>query len=376
MERFDQIVIGVGGMGSAACDQLALRGQRVLGLEQFELGHRRGSSHGQTRIIRKAYFEHPDYVPLLHRAYELWADLERRAGRTLFERTGLLLAGRPEGVVIRGVRRSAAEHGLAIRDVGAAERAERFGQFALGPELEVLFEKDAGFLYVEDCVRTCAEQARARGAVIRDCEPAIEWRVGRDGVEVRTERGTYAAATLLVCGGPWAGRLLPALRAELEVRRKVQLWLACDDPRYAQAAGSPAFCFDLAEGFFYGFPMLEPGLIKVAEHTGREVVDDPAAVDQELRLSDEMRVQQFVVRYLPGVRPVVRAHAVCLYTMSPDENFIIDRHPEHANVLVAAGFSGHGFKFAPLVGSVLADWALGRRTREPVDFLAWKHRER
>lgn len=371
MEHFDQIVIGVGGMGSAACDQLAQRGQRVLGLEQFELGHRRGSSHGQTRIIRKAYFEHPDYVPLLHRAYELWADLERRAGRTLFERTGLLLAGRPEGVAIPGVRRSAAEHGLAIRAVAAAERAERFGQFGLGPELEVLFEEDAGFVYVEDCVRTCVEQARACGAVIRDCEAVLEWRAGRGGVEVRTERGMYGAATLLVCGGPWAGRLLPGLRGKLEVRRKVQLWLACEDARFAQTAGSPVFCFDLADGFFYGFPMIEPGLIKVAEHTGREVVEDPTAVDRELRLSDEMRVQQFVVKHLPGVRPVVREHSVCMYTMSPDEHFIIDRHPEHANVVVAAGFSGHGFKFAALVGSVLADLAVDGATREGVEFLRW-----
>lgn len=371
MERFDQIVIGVGGMGSAACDQLALRGQRVLGLEQFELGHRRGSSHGQTRIIRKSYFEHPDYVPLLHRAYELWADLERRASRTLFERSGLLVAGRPDGAVIRGIRRSCELHRLGIREVGADERAKQFGQFVLGPELEVLFEQDAGFLWVDDCVRTCVEQARARGGLIHDCEPVIEWRAAGGGVEVRTERGSYAAATLLVCGGPWAGRLLPGLRGKLEVRRKVQLWLACENALYSQTAGSPVFCYDLAEGFFYGFPMVEPGLIKVAEHTGREVVEDPAAVDQELRLSDEMRVQQFVVKHLPGVQPVVREHSVCMYTMSPDEHFIIDRHPEHANVLVAAGFSGHGFKFAPLVGSVLADLAVEGRTREAVGFLGW-----
>lgn len=369
MTAYDVIVLGLGGMGSAALDQLARRGARVLGLEQFDLVHDRGSSHGETRIIRKAYFEHPAYVPLLHRAYALWGDLERDCGETLFERCGLLVAGRPDGAVVTGVRRAAGEHRLAIDEIAAAEARRRFPSFAFDDDHALLFEVDAGFLRVEACVSAHLERARRAGAAVRAREEVLGWTADGRGVAVTTRNGRFVAARLVVCAGAWAGQLLPTLRGSLHVRRKVQLWLRCEDPRYAPAAGCPVFAYDLGDGFFYGFPALDGATVKVARHTGGEPVDDPGMLDRALCDHDAPPVVRFVRRYLPGVSGDIVRHAACMYTMTPDEHFVIDRHPQHERVFFAAGFSGHGFKFASVVGAVLADLALDGATREPIGFL-------
>jgi sarcosine oxidase len=366
---YDCIVIGLGAMGGAALHHLAQRGVRVLGIEQFDIGHDRGSSHGQTRIIRKAYFEHPDYVPLLHRAYDLWAEVERQAGRELFRRTGLLLVGRPEGDVLSGVRRAADSHRLPIERLSRASVLERFGGFLPDEDMEGLYEADAGYLLVEDAVRTHVELAVAAGAVIETGCAVREWSADGRGVRVITDAAEYEAERLIIAGGAWAGRLLRELALPLSVLRKVQLWLATDDSRYDVDGGCPVFCFDAGDAFYYGFPAIEPGALKVAEHSGREVVEDPIAVDRELHERDVQRVRAFAARYLPGVGGEVVRHSTCLYTMTPDGHFVIDRHPRHEHVVFAGGFSGHGFKFAPIVGSVLADLVLNGSTREPIEFL-------
>lgn len=346
-------------MGGAACCELASRGARVLGLEQFPLVHEQGSSHGRTRICRRAYFEHPDYVPLVSAAYRGWDALSEATGRRLFDRVGLVLAGPPDGEIVPGVRRATAMHRLNIHDIPRDEAAERMPAFRFPPDAEIVFEPDAGLLWVESCIEAFHAVARERGAELRDRTPVRAWQSDAHGVTVRTDDGEHRAASLIVAAGAWSGRLLATLGLPLTVRRKVQLWFACDDPRYAPERGCPVFGVETGGRFFYGFPQVDAGVLKAAEHTGDESGVDADTVDRALREADVARVGQFVRACLPGVEPRVVRHSVCLYTMTPDAHFVVDRHPEFGNVWIACGFSGHGFKFAPEIGRILADGALG-----------------
>ncbi len=369
MATYDAIVIGVGGTGSAACFHLARRGARVLGLEQFSEAHDRGSSHGQSRIIRKAYFEHPDYVPLLHRAYELWAQIDDETGVRLFERCGLLLGGPADGALMRGCRAAAAAHRLNLETVAPREVAARFPAFRAEEGLDVLFERDAGFLRVEECVRAHVRRAIECGADVRWNVRVLGWAAHGDSVVVQTDHGDFVAARLVICAGAWASRLLAALRLPLEVRRKVMLWVR-SAPEYRLDAGCPVFGFETEFGFLYGFPANEQGEMKVANHSGGEAVDDPASPDRALRPLDTAFLAPLALRHLPGMDTEVVRHAVCMYTMTPDEHFVIDRMAGCDNVVYAAGFSGHGFKFAPVVGVALADLALDGKTDAPIGFLS------
>jgi monomeric sarcosine oxidase len=367
---WDAIVIGAGGVGSAALYHLARRGGHVLGLDRFPPGHDRGSSHGETRIIRQAYFEHPDYVPLLLRAHELWTELEARARTKLYHETGLLEVGPPDGVVVPGVLQSARQHGLAVEPLAAPEVERRFPGFRVPEGLSGVFERRAGYLRVEDCVRAHADAALRAGAELRADEEAVEWSDEGGVVAVRTRRGTHRARTLIITAGPWAPGLLRDLGVRLEVRRKPVLWFRTRGESYRPARGGPAFLFELPQGVFYGFPELADGELKVAEHTGGEVIADPLAVDRSLRPADVEPVRAFLSRCLPQTGPDCLRHSVCLYTMSPDEHFLAGRHPRHERVLLAAGLSGHGFKFTSVLGEALAELALDGATRLPVTFLS------
>ncbi len=356
-------------MGSAACWQLARAGRRVLGLERFQLGHDHGSSHGQTRLIRRAYFEHPDYVPLVQRAYELWEELEALSGRALLHRSGLLLAGAPDSRLLRGVRAAAAQHRLALEDLFPADVERRFPGIVLRPDQVAMFERDAGYLLVEDCVRAQARLAAQLGATLRFDEPVRSWKADDDAIRVQTDRGLYSAERLILTAGPWSQDLLSHLRLPLDVQRRMQLWFGVTDARYAVGAGFPAFAFEIESGFFYGFPAIEPGCMKIAEHLGRQPIAHAERLDRELHEADATDVRQFIRRHLPGVSTNVMRHSACMYTMTPDEHFIVDRAPDDPRVVFAAGFSGHGFKFAPVIGQVLAEIAIDGRTREPAEFL-------
>ncbi len=356
-------------MGSAALRELARRGLRVLGLERFHIGHDRGSSHGETRIIRKAYFEHPDYVPLLRRAYELWQELEQEAGEKLFHRTGLLEIGRPDGVVIPGVRRSAREHGLPVEDVPIEGVAHRFPGFSASGDMVALFEADAGYLPVERCVHVLVESARAHGATVREGVCVQGWTARGTDIVVQATSESLTAARLVLCPGPWAGDLLAHFRLPLSVRRKPVFWFAARPGAYDPHRGSPVFCFDTPFGFFYGFPAVDGVSVKVAEHTGGRIIGDADSVDRTIRKEDEQPVRDFVARHLSSATTEILRNSVCLYTMTPDEHFIIDRDPDHSAIAFAAGFSGHGFKFCPVVGSILADLVLRSTSDEPCGFL-------
>ncbi len=367
---YDAIILGLGGMGSAALWHLARRGGRVLGLEQFGIAHDQGSSHGGSRLIRRAYFEHPDYVPLVSRAYALWNELEAASARKLFHRTGLFLAGQRPGAMIDGVLRAAAAHRLDIETVSHADSARRFPGLRAAPDMTILFESDAGFLEVESCVRTHIELAQAGGAHLRFGETVRSWSATSGRVEVVTDSQAYRARHLIVCGGAWTGQLMKDLGVSLAVRRKVVAWYETTNSDFCVANGSPVFCFDTPTGFFYGFPSLDGRTAKVGEHSGGQPVDRPETLDRNLHDEDLAPLAKFIEAHLPAATNKIIKHSVCMYTMTPDEHFVIDRHPNHENVFVACGFSGHGFKFASVVGSVLADFVTTGRTSEPIQFLS------
>lgn len=366
----DCIVIGVGGFGSGALDCLARRGASVLGIEQFDVPHDRGSSHGQTRIIRQAYFEHPDYVPLCIRAYELWDDLQADCGRTLSRMCGLMLAGPEDGEAIAGARLSARRYGVPIESLSAADAAGRFPGFRIPPEFSVVFEPHAGFLHVEDCVRAHVERAERHGAELRIRETVRNWRSEGGTVTVATDRGEYTAGRLVITAGPWAKQVLADMQLPLEVVRKPLFWFPTTDPALHVDNGCPGFLFEMPEGVFYGFPSLDGRTLKAAEHSGGRTVPDPAGVDRDAHPADTEPVAHFLAACLPGVDPVPHSHSICMYTLTPDRHFIVDRHPAHPNVVIGAGFSGHGFKFTTVLGEALADLALHGRTDLPVGFLS------
>jgi sarcosine oxidase len=367
----DVIVLGTGGVGSAALWHLASRGLRVTGLDQHPPAHACGSSHGQSRIIRKAYFEHPDYVPLLERAYELWDDLRERSGRPdLFERCGLLQVGPPDGAIIPGVLESARRHRLAVETLTAGEVAKAFPQYRIPPGDTAVFEQDAGFLRVEDCVLACLDAAQAAGAALHTGVTVYDWRAEGDGVEVRTSEGTFHAGALVITGGAWAPQLLGDLGVPMIVRRKPLFWLQARSGRHRLDAGCPCFFYDRPGGQFYGFPELSTGDgVKIACHTGGDPVADPALVDRSLDEIDLAKVRDFALQWFPEVEGTLRREKTCLYTMSPDEHFIIDRHPRHRRVVFAAGLSGHGYKFASVLGEILSDLLVDGESSLPVDFL-------
>jgi sarcosine oxidase len=374
---YDAIVVGVGGMGGATLLEFARRGLRVVGLDQFAVNHDQGSSHGETRIIRKAYFEHPDYVPLVTLAEKRWAEIEAGwsgsgqsgLGRVLVQRTGLLLGGPRDGGIISGARRAGVAHGLSFEDISASDLPERFPGFALDDEMSLLFEPDAGILLVDDCVRACVDQAKGLGAELHEGVIVTGWSGDESGVVVETDSGRYSAGSLVFCAGAWTGKLLADLNIPLEVQRRVVLWFESSGGAYGVSDGSPVFGFEVGEHFFYGFPSLDGKSVKVSEHFRSDTAADVAAVRRSVSEDDTRHIRAFAKVHLPGLTDRVVKDSVCLYTMTPDEHFILDRHPQHPNVAIAAGFSGHGFKFAPVVGAVLADFVCDGRTNAPVAFM-------
>jgi sarcosine oxidase len=367
MTTYDVIVVGVGGMGSAAAFELARRGRRVLALEQFALGHDQGSSHGHTRIIRKAYYEDPAYVPLVQRAYQRWYDLEQRVGRRLLTECGCLSIGRAGSTLLAGVRASAELHAIAVEHLDASRLRRQFPAFRFGDEYSGVLERSAGFLFVEDCVQAHVQAARQLGATILPDQPALSWDREGGGVVVQTPTGRFRAERLVLTAGPSAGRLLGRWGQKLTVMRQVAFWFGTSQPAAFRRDVFPLYICELPEGDYYGFPMLGEWGPKVAQHYGAAELRGPEEVDRQVSAGDEERVRSFLRAHLPGVDGERRHASVCLYTLTPDRHFILDVHPEHSQVVLAAGFSGHGFKFASVVGEILADLAEKGKTEWPIE---------
>ena len=369
--HFDLIIIGCGGVGSAAAYYAAAGGLRVLALERFEPVHARGSSHGDTRVIRQAYFEHPDYVPLLQRAYTLWDQFEQRVACKLFYRTGLLEVGPESGVLIRGVRQSAAQHQLPLEEIARNEFEDRFRGFVLPDDSVAVYESNAGFLLVEECIRHYISEAKRLGGDLRFNQQVHGWSVQGDDVCVSTDSGKFYAPRLAVAAGAWANDLLADLGLPLRVLRKHLHWYPVKRPdNYHVDLNSPTFFYETNAGYYYGFPVRDARGLKVAQHSGGETVHDPLNVDRSVDLAEREQVDRFLRMHLPGVSLQASDHAVCMYTMTPDEHFLLDRHPEYSQVAFAAGLSGHGFKFASVLGETLVQLAIDGAAKLPIEFLS------
>ncbi|MDR7417342.1 MAG: N-methyl-L-tryptophan oxidase [Armatimonadota bacterium] len=368
---FDVIVLGLGGMGSAAAYHLARRGARVLGLDRHAPAHDLGASHGRSRIIREAYFEHPSYVPLVHRAYDLWADLERASNQRLLRTTGGIMIGAPSTALVQGALQSARQHHLRHEVLDAPEIRRRFPVFHPTDEMIGVYEPRAGVLDPEACVRTHLDQAARAGAELHHEEQVLSWHASATHVRVETSRGRYDGGRLVVTAGPWAPALLADLGLPLVIERQIIGWFRPAAMAEAFAPGRcPVYLWQIRGRFFYGFPELDGHGVKIAEHA----VGDPTTADAINRAVapeeiDELR-RHFIARYLPAANGAVAATGTCMYTMTPDTHFVIDDHPRHANVVIACGFSGHGFKFAPVVGEMLADLATGGTTRYDIRLFA------
>jgi sarcosine oxidase len=372
MHHYEVIVIGVGTMGSATCYHLAKRGVKVLGLEQFGIPHEQGSHAGQSRIIRKAYFEHPDYVPLLELAYRNWREMERVSGAELYVPTGLLYLGDPEHAVMKGVKASAVQFGIPLE----RPNADAYPQIRVSAEQELLFEPDAGFVTPERSVLVHVDEAMKLGAEIRTQVEVGRWRVEGGGVVVETADGIFTADRLVITAGPWTSKLVPLLKPKLEVTRQSLVWVMPEDPEAFQLGKFP--CWVIAEeglhGVYYGFPMLPvdrfqgPIGLKLAHHAPATICD-PDQVDRNIYPEDSVPMVEVLRKCFRKGFKQLSAVKTCLYTNTADENFIIDQLPGHDNVYVAAGFSGHGFKFAAGIGEIMADLAVDRKTEYPVEFL-------
>lgn len=355
----DVVVIGAGAHGSAAAYALARRGVRVTAIDRWAPPHARGSSHGRTRIIREAYFEHPAYVPLVRRAYHLWAELERETGRALFRRTGGLTLGTEDGVLVSGALRSAREHAVEHEVLDAGELRRRVPALAPPPNTVGVLEHRAGILFPERCVEALRAAARQRGAQLLTEERVLRWDTSSDFVSVTTDRGVHRARRVIIAAGAWLAQLAPSLRVPLVVERQVIHWITPrKHPERVSARHLPVTIWEYAPGcMFYVIPDVGDGLKAALHHQGATV--DPDAPLAPATRAEQSGVLALVDRYMTDAAGIVSESATCLYTNTPDGHFVLDAHPGVPEVIIASACSGHGFKFAPAIGEALADLALG-----------------
>ena len=359
---YDVIVIGVGGMGSATCYQLAKRGQRVLGLERFDIPHSMGSSHGDTRMLRLAYFEGQAYVPLVLRAHQLWQEIGKLAGEHLLHMTGTLdISGPDEEDIIGKAEQACRTYDLPYELLDSEAIMARYTGFKLEAKHKGLFQPDGGFVASEKAILAHTALAIDAGAEIRPRERVLGWEPTRSGgVKVTTERGTYEAGSLVLSTGPWIGEFAPGVIPFTQPYRQVFGWFRPRSPDLFKMGSFPSFTLKIDEGHYYGFPLWNnPGLKIGGPHHGREKCD-PETLIRENRPSDEEGLRVCLSRYIPEALGTALSVRVCIYTMTPDEDFIIDRMPGMPQVVVASPCSGHGFKFASVFGEVLADLAMDR----------------
>ena len=360
---YDTIIVGAGGMGSAAMYHLVNCGQRVLGIEQFELGHARGSSHGETRIIRQAYFEGSKYVPLVRRAYELWHDLGTAARVPLIFRTGSLEMSEPGYDFVDRSRASCIEHGLPHEMLDAGEVMRRHPAFRLATGTRAIFQPDGGYVLSEAGIAAHARLAQELGAELHTGETVLDIQpTAHGGVTVRTTRASYAAGHVVIAAGAWMSRLVPAIAEQLATFKQAIAWFAPANVAAFQPPQMPAFIHFGPQGEFYGLPRHSAAGFKVGgPHFGREAID-PETKDRTPSTNQLAALQDFLRRYLPGAAsPPIRATG-CIYTKTPDEDFIIDWHPDYRQVLIVSPCSGHGYKFTPVIGEIIAQLVTSGQT--------------
>ena len=362
---FDVAVIGLGAMGSAALYHLARRNARAVGIERFSPGHERGSSHGSTRIIRLGYFEHPSYVPLLRRAYALWRELEAASGRSLMTITGIAEIGTEDSELVQGTLASSRLHDLPHEILDAAALMRRYPAFRLPADFVGVIQPDGGYLEAEAAVQTHLDLARAAGAEIRDQQRVLAIEPHAHGVRIILDSATIDANAAIVAAGPWTISLLPDLPADLHVTRQAVLWTEPADRALFMPERFPVFMIETDRGIHYGFPLHGSDGVKIAKHHHADETADPDTVSRDISTADEALIRA-AFEHMPAADGRMTAAKTCLYTVTPDHDFIIDRLPGAANVIVASACSGHGFKFAPVLGEVLGDLATGGAARHDI----------
>jgi sarcosine oxidase len=370
---YDVIVAGLGGMGSSAAYHLAGRGKRVLGLERHAPAHDKGSSHGESRIIRQAYFEDPSYVPLLLRAYELWERLEEETDEDLMTLCGGLMIGPRNGALVSGSVASADEYGLPYEILDSSELKDHYPIFEPGPETVALFEEKAGFLRPEASVKAHLDRAVSLGADLRFEEEILSWEPTGSGVRVKTASGTYEAERLVVSAGAWAPKLLADLGLPLEVTRQILFWFRPEGGIESFAPEKvPIWIYEPDDGnMFYSFPAVDGAdAVKVAFFRVDGKPADPETIDREVHDEEVEFIRGYLARYVPSLNGDFLYAKTCMYTNTPDEHFVISTHPEYPQVCIAAGFSGHGYKFCSVVGEILADLATDGETSHPIDLFS------
>jgi len=363
---YDVAVIGLGAAGSAALSAVARRGARAIGVERFVPGHDKGSSHGETRVIRLGYFEHPSYVPLLRRTYELWRELEAASGRTLLNVTGIVEIGPPDGTVVPGTLLASRTHGLPHEVLKAPAVMERFPAFHIPRDYLGVLQPDGGFVAVERAIEAQLARARAAGAEIRTGTQVASIAPLGHGVRLAMGPHVVDATKVIVAAGPWVKQLLPALPMALHVTRQVMAWFEPLDAAPFAAGRFPVFLLESAHGVHYGFPPDSSGRLKIAKHHHGDETVDPDDCERTVSATDESLIRVAIADHLPAANGKLVAAKTCLYTMTPDGDFVIDRMPGAPDIIVASPCSGHGFKFAPVIGEILADLALTGRTEHDI----------
>ncbi|WP_326837330.1 N-methyl-L-tryptophan oxidase [Amycolatopsis rhabdoformis] len=368
--RTEVVVIGVGTMGSAILWRLAERGVRVLGLERFAPGHDRGSGHGESRILRTAQHEDPAYVPLVKAAVRGWRELERQTRTSLLTMTGGLSVGPSDGMLIRGALEAAAVHGLECGIVPETEAAQRFPAHRMQPGDTAVWERDAGVVRPEQAIVAAARRAVELGAGLRTGVRVLGVEDGPgDTVLVRLADGLVQADHVVLAAGPWISQLVPRAALPLTVERKILAWFPAAEPRRFEPDRFPVFLRETPEGRWYGFPTLDHTTVKVAFHHGGLEVD-PDEIDRTVTAADVAPLGDVVARHLRGLDPVAVRAATCMYTNTPDAHFALGTPAAYRHLTVVSACSGHGFKFAPAIGELAADLALGSAPELPLDLFA------
>ncbi|MET6989646.1 N-methyl-L-tryptophan oxidase [Sediminicola arcticus] len=376
-QHYDVIVVGIGSMGAPTCYNLAKRGVKVLGLEQFTIVHENGSHAGQSRMVRKAYFENPDYVPLLDTAYALWEELEEITGQKLFHKTGLFYTGPNQNNLLEGVKLSAQKYNITINNLNESECLKKFPSFKLTKNYEYLFEPDAGYVVPEQIIKLYTKLAINEGATILENQLVEAWSDTENVVSVRTKTATYIADKIIFTAGGFTNNLFPKGKNQLVPRRQVTCWFQPKKPSLFTSEKFPCFLYTTPElpGAFYGFPLLSTGDmnskmgIKVGYHYPGEVID-PYTLHNFDHEKESKLIKEFMHSYIPDGYESVLSTKSCIYTYTEDGDFILENHKDYQNVSIACGFSGHGFKLAPLVGEILADLSLEGKTKHPIGFLS------
>ena len=367
MPTCDVAVVGLGAVGSAALFELAKRGRRVIGIDQFEPGHDRGSSHGESRLIRVAYFEDPAYVPLVRLAYERWRALEARTGQRVLTTTGIVEAGVAGSSIVAASLRSSLEHGIVHEVLTARQVAARHPAFRLPSDWDCVFQPDAGILQPEKAIGLFLAQAAKLGAVVRPNTRVVDVQPSGAGVRIRLDGGdVIEAGSAILAAGPWVGELAPMLKPHLSLTRQVLAWFGPLQPGLVGPDRMPVFLLHTPDDVIYGVPDFLGTGVKAGSHEPSGFLLDADAPRSAVTPADVERIARPLGAYIPAAAGPLRRASTCVYTKTPDDHFVVGLHPDSPQIVLASPCSGHGFKFASILGEVLADLAMTGGTTVPI----------